>query len=107
MTSPLIQLSRHEVPEREQPRRGTHMSQPQGNEINDVMPTSLRHLIGQEGVTAQVAVALEAAFADGRRFDHSLLVGPPGLGKSQSAKIIAAEMATDIHEVLGQSITCA
>jgi len=35
------------------------------------------------------------------------LVGPPGVGKSQAARIIAAEMAADLHEVLGQSITCA
>jgi holliday junction DNA helicase RuvB len=76
-------------------------------EINDVAPTSLKHMIGQRGVMAQVAVALDAAFADAKKFDHALLVGPPGVGKSQTARIIAAEVATDLHEVLGQSITCA
>ncbi|HET6574094.1 MAG TPA: Holliday junction DNA helicase RuvB C-terminal domain-containing protein [Fimbriiglobus sp.] len=74
------------------------------NEINDVAPTSLKHMIGQKGVMAQVAVALDAAFADNKKFDSSLLVGPPGCGKSQTARIIAAEMATDLHEVLGQSV---
>jgi Holliday junction DNA helicase RuvB len=77
------------------------------NEINDVAPTSLKHMIGQRGVMAQVAVALDAAFADNKKFDSSLLVGPPGCGKSQTARIIAAEMAADLHEVLGQSIGCA
>ena len=48
---------------------------------------------------------MDAAFEDGGRFDHSLLVGPPGLGKSQLASVIAQEMAADFHEVLGQSIT--
>jgi holliday junction DNA helicase RuvB len=74
-------------------------------EINDVAPTSLKHMVGQRSVMAQIAVALDAAFADDRRFDSALLTGPPGIGKSQTARIIAAEMATDLLEVLGQSIT--
>ncbi len=73
-------------------------------DVNSAAPSSLRDMVGQESVVAQVAVALAAAFADGRRFDHALLVGPPGLGKSQTSRIIAAEMGTDLHEILGQSI---
>lgn len=73
-------------------------------EVNEVKPTSLKHLIGQKSVINQVSVALEAAFADTKKFDHSLLVGPPGLGKSALAHVIAQEMATHLHEVLGQSI---
>ncbi len=76
------------------------------NEIGDVKPTSMKHLIGQKGVLDQVAVALDAAFADAKKFDHALLVGPPGLGKSQTAFVISQEMATGFHEVLGQSIAC-
>lgn len=74
------------------------------NEVNDVRPSSLSHIVGQDSVKAQVAVALDAAFADNRSFDHALLVGPPGLGKSALASVIAQEMATEFHEVLGQSI---
>jgi Holliday junction DNA helicase RuvB len=73
-------------------------------EINDVSPSSLKHLIGQQSVVAQVEVALEAAFADDKKFDSALLVGPPGVGKSALAQVIAAEMATNFHEVIGQSI---
>jgi Holliday junction DNA helicase RuvB len=76
----------------------------QKNEINDVAPSSIRHLIGQRGVIDQVAVALDAAQMDGKKFEHSLLVGPPGLGKSALAAVIAQEMATGFHEVLGQAI---
>jgi Holliday junction DNA helicase RuvB len=76
----------------------------QANEINDVSPTSLSHIVGQRSVVEQVRVAIEAAFADSKKFDHALLVGPPGLGKTQIASVIACEMATELHEVLGQSI---
>jgi Holliday junction DNA helicase RuvB len=76
----------------------------QANEINDITPTSLNHIVGQGTVVEQVKVAVEAAFADSRKFDHALLVGPPGLGKTQIAAVIAREMATDLHEVLGQSV---
>ncbi len=49
-------------------------------------------------------MALEAAWADNKKMDDCLLVGGPGLGKTQVAKVIAAELATVCHEVLGQAI---
>jgi Holliday junction DNA helicase RuvB len=73
-------------------------------EINDVTPTSLSHIVGQRAVVEQVKVAVEAAFADGKKFDHALLVGGPGLGKTQLASVIASEMAVEFNEALGQSI---
>lgn len=73
-------------------------------EINDVAPSSIRHLIGQTGVIDQVTVALDAAQMDTTKFPHGLLVGPPGLGKSALAQVVAQEMATDFHETLGQSL---
>jgi holliday junction DNA helicase RuvB len=79
----------------------------QANEINNVRPSSLSHIIGQRSVVEQVRVAIEAAFVDGKKFDHALLVGPPGLGKTQLASVIAAEMASELHEVLGQSVKAA
>jgi Holliday junction DNA helicase RuvB len=82
------------------------MSENGMNEINDVAPSSLAHLIGQRGVVAQVEVAIEAAFADGKKMDDCLLVGGPGLGKTQVAKVIAAELASQCHEVLAQAIEC-
>jgi Holliday junction DNA helicase RuvB len=78
------------------------MTQP--HEIGDVAPTSLAHLIGQRSVIEQVRVALDAAQMDGKKFDHALLVGPAGCGKTQTSKVIAAEMAADFQEVLGQSV---
>ena len=74
------------------------------SDFNSVQPTSLSHLIGNEAVVEAVAVALDAAFQDNKRFDHSLLIGPPGMGKSSLASIIAKEMAVPFHEVLGQNL---
>lgn len=81
------------------------MSEERASEVGDVAPSSLSHLIGQRSVIAQVSVALDAAFVDNKKVDHSLLVGPPGVGKSALARVIAAEMATELHEILGQSIS--
>ena len=77
----------------------------QAHEISDAAPNSLASMIGQKSVVDQVRVALDAAHEDGKKFDHSLLSGGPGMGKTQTAKVIAAEMGTEFHEVLGQAIT--
>src|ERR1700733_6704966 len=74
------------------------------SDVGGVKPTSLSHLIGQKGVIEQVTVAIDAPQMDGNKMDSALLVGPPGVGKSALAGVIAQEMASEFHEVLGQSI---
>jgi Holliday junction DNA helicase RuvB len=76
----------------------------QHTDLNQIGPSALNHLVGQRSVIEQVRVALEASFADGKPFDHCLCVGPAGCGKTQTAKVIAAEMASEFHEVLGQAL---
>ena len=73
-------------------------------DINEARPSSISHLIGQPSVKDQITVALDSAQQDNRKFDHAALVGFPGGGKTTTAQIIAAEMATDFIEVLGQSL---
>ena len=80
------------------------MEEQPANDINFALPTSLSHIVGQRGVIDQVTVAIDAAQMDAKKFDHALLVGPPGLGKTMVAKVVACEMASEYHEVLGQSI---
>ena len=73
-------------------------------EVNSVRPTSLNHLVGNQSVIRQVRMALDACQIDGVRFSHSGLYGPPGIGKSTLASVVAQEMASPFHEVLGQNI---
>ena len=77
----------------------------EGNEINDVAPTSLGHIIGQKSVVEQVAVAVEAAFAGRQEVRLGLADRASGHGQvGQWPVIIADEMAAHLHEVLGQSV---
>ena len=62
-------------------------------------------MVGQERVREQLSLVLEAARARGRASDHVLLSGPPGLGKTTLAMIIAAEMQTPLRLTSGPAIT--
>ena len=67
-------------------------------------PRTLDELIGQERVREQLALVLEAARARGRTPDHVLLSGPPGLGKTTLAMIIAAEMSAPLRITSGPAL---
>lgn len=67
-------------------------------------PKTLAEVIGQERVREQLGLMLEAAKARGRTPDHVLLSGPPGLGKTTMAMIIAAEMAAPLRVTSGPAI---
>ncbi|MCA1982735.1 Holliday junction branch migration DNA helicase RuvB [Nocardioides nematodiphilus] len=68
-------------------------------------PKSLDEVVGQTRVRAQLGLVLEAAKQRGRAPDHVLLSGPPGLGKTTLAMIIAAEMGTPLRLTSGPAIT--
>ena len=68
-------------------------------------PKDLQEFIGQERVRQQIDVLLTAAKHRGTSADHILLSGPPGLGKTTLALILAAEMNTPIRITSGPAIT--
>jgi holliday junction DNA helicase RuvB len=68
-------------------------------------PKTLDELIGQQRVREQLGLVLEAARQRERAPDHVLLSGPPGLGKTTLAMIIAAEMSAPLRITSGPAIT--
>jgi Holliday junction DNA helicase RuvB len=67
-------------------------------------PHTLDELVGQERVREQLSLVLNAASQRGRTPDHVLLSGPPGLGKTTLAMIIAAELAAPLRVTSGPAI---
>jgi len=68
-------------------------------------PTSLRDFIGQDRVKDQLRLVLSAATQREHVADHVLLSGPPGLGKTTLAMIIAAELGKALRLTSGPAIT--
>jgi Holliday junction DNA helicase RuvB len=64
-------------------------------------PRRLDDFIGQEGVKQQLSIFLEATRQRGEALDHVLLAGPPGLGKTSLAGIVAAELGVGFHVTSG------
>lgn len=67
-------------------------------------PKRLTEFVGQETVREQLQLVLDAARGRGVSPDHVLLAGPPGLGKTTLAMIIAAEMGTALRLTSGPAI---
>lgn len=67
-------------------------------------PRRLAEFIGQEQLKGNLSIFLKAAQQREEALDHLLLYGPPGLGKTTLAHIVATEMATTIHVTSGPAI---
>ncbi len=73
------------------------------NESN-IRPQSLQEYVGQGKVKENIEVFIKAARRRGEALDHVLLYGPPGLGKTTLANIIAAELGVGIRTTSGPAI---
>ncbi len=67
-------------------------------------PRSLAEFVGQRELKEHLAIVLEAAKRRGQAADHVLLAGPPGLGKTSMAGIIAVEMGVHMHITSGPAL---
>ena len=67
-------------------------------------PRRLQEFIGQKKVKDNLSVAIQAAKSRGEALDHVLLYGPPGLGKTTLATIIANEMGVDYQQTSGPAL---
>lgn len=69
-----------------------------------IRPLSFDEYIGQEAVCAQMRIFIEAAKNRSQALDHVLIFGPPGLGKTTMANIIAHEMGVNLRQTSGPVI---
>ena len=71
---------------------------------SSVRPATLDEFVGQHQLRDNLRVFIEAAKSRGEALDHILFFGPPGLGKTTLAQIVAREMGVDFHATAGPVI---
>ncbi len=75
------------------------------NYNNALRPHSLAEVIGQQNIKEKLSIAIEAAAQRKEPLEHILFYGPPGLGKTTLANVIASEMGANIRVTSGPALT--
>ena len=75
-----------------------------GEPESSIRPLSLSEFVGQRAARANLQVFIEAARKTGQALDHVLFVGPPGLGKTTLAQIVARELGVSFRSTSGPVI---
>jgi holliday junction DNA helicase RuvB len=86
------------------PRIQTPDALPDDELERTLRPRRLEEFVGQESVKAQLTVSLEAARSRDEALDHVLLSGPPGLGKTSLAQIVAVELEVPFVQTAGPAL---
>jgi Holliday junction DNA helicase RuvB len=77
---------------------------PEDDLQRSLRPRRLEDFIGQEGLKDQLAVSIQAAISRDEALDHVLLAGPPGLGKTSLAQIVALELDVPFISTAGPTL---
>jgi Holliday junction DNA helicase RuvB len=77
---------------------------PEDDAERSLRPRRLEDFVGQDAIREQLGVSISAAASRGDALDHVLLAGPPGLGKTSLAQIIAAELDAPFVQTAGPAL---
>lgn len=102
---PLNEAARHDLEAEGEPRIADARIERGEEELDrSLRPERLADFVNQRQVTDQLELFIEAARRRGEALDHVLLAGPPGLGKTSLAHIIAAELGVAIVQTAGPAL---
>ena len=85
-------------------RLQTARVRPDDDPESSLRPRRLEEFVGQEALREQLGVSIQAASQRGEALDHVLLAGPPGLGKTSLAQIVAAELGVPFVQTAGPAL---